>query len=125
MIYIIINIVPILATSLICLAVAAIWYRRGLLSVGVGITVFASLVWLNAILAGALILAPSKAGIWTMTLGSAVVIWVGFVLPVIVASYRLRGQGWGTIAIDTGYWLVAMLVSAAVMRIIGLTPPPI
>jgi hypothetical protein len=86
---------------------------------------FAAQAWLGAILAGALILAPPKGGVWTMTLGSAFIIWIGFVLPALTASYRLRGTEWRTIGIDAGYWLAAMIIEAVVMRLIGLVPPPV
>jgi hypothetical protein len=39
--------------------------------------------WLASILAGALILAPSQAGVWVRALGSAVVILIGFVVAVL------------------------------------------
>jgi hypothetical protein len=123
MIYIAINALPILAAAVAGLAFGALWYRRSV-TPGVIATAFVAGAWLAAILAGALILAPPKGGVWTMTIGSAVVIWAGFVAPALVASYRLRGLSWRTIAADCGYWLGAMVVQAIVMRLIGLTPPP-
>jgi hypothetical protein len=123
MIYIAINALPILAAALAGLAFGALWYRRGV-TLGVIATAFLAGAWLAAILAGALILAPPKSGVWTMTIGSAVVIWAGFVAPALVASYRLRGLSWRTVAADSGYWLGAMVVQAIVMRLIGLTSPP-
>ncbi len=80
--------------------------------------------WLAAILAGALILAPAKQGMWTMTLGSAVVIWIGFVVPVIVTSYRFRRLSVRAALMDSAHWLGVMVIQATVLRLIGLTPPP-
>ncbi|WP_396594105.1 DUF1761 domain-containing protein [Brevundimonas sp. R86498] len=79
--------------------------------------------WLAAILAGALILAPSEAGAWTMALGSAVVIWIGFVVPATVVNHVHRGLSAPAMAIDAGAWLVVMLVQAVVLKSIGLVPP--
>jgi hypothetical protein len=123
MIYILLNANSILAAAAFATALGAIWYGKP--SIGTGITLFAAQAWLGAILAGALILAPPKGGVWTMTLGSAFIIWIGFVLPALTASYRLRGTEWRTIGIDAGYWLAAMIIEAVVMRLIGLVPPPV
>jgi len=123
MIYIVLNAVPILVAAALATVLGAIWYRRT--SIGTLAVLFVAQAWLAAILAGALILAPPKGGVWTMTIGSAFVIWIGFVLPALTASYRLRGTAWRIIGIDAGYWLTAMLAEAVVMRLIGLTPPPV
>jgi hypothetical protein len=124
MIYIILNAWPIIVAALSAVGMGALWYRRSV-STGTLVTIIAAHLWLGAILAGALILAPPKGGVWTMTLGSAFIIWIGFVLPALAASYRLRGVAWRTLAIDAGYWLAAMLLQATVMRVIGLVPPPV
>jgi hypothetical protein len=123
MIYIAINAVPILAAAMAGLAFGALWYRRHMTPQVIA-TAFMAEAWLAAILAGALILAPPKGGIWTMTIGSAVVIWAGFVAPALVTSYRLRRLSWRTVATDCGYWLGTMIVQAITLRLIGLTPPP-
>lgn len=86
---------------------------------------FLAEAWLCAILAGALILAPPKGGVWTMTIGSAVVIWLGFVAPSLAASYRMRALAGRVMLVDCGYWLVVMLAQAVVLRLIGLVPPPV
>ena len=78
-----------------------------------------------SILAGALILAPPRGSVWTMTIGSAVVIWLGFVVPSLAASYRMRALPGRTAIVDCGYWLVVMLAQAVVLRVIGLMPPPV
>jgi hypothetical protein len=127
MIYIVLNAATILAATIVSLAFGALFYgmvgagqRRG----GTVVTALLAEFWLGAILAGALILAPAKAGVWTMTLGSAFIIWVGFVMPVIIATYRLRGLSWRMAGLDSTHWLGAMLIQAVVMRVIGLIPPP-
>jgi hypothetical protein len=132
MIYIVLNAPAIMAATLASLAFGAIYYSaasrgrpRASGLVGTLVTAFAAEFWLCAILAGALILAPPKGGIWTMTLGSAFVIWIGFVAPAILATYRVRGLGIRTAAVDCAHWLVAMLVQAVVLRLIGLVSPPL
>ncbi len=123
MIYVIENAAAILAATIAGLAFAALWFRRNV-PVATVITGFIASAWLCAILAGALILAPPKGGVWTMTLGSAIVIWAGFVAPVIAASYRFRALPWRTVATDAGAWLGIMVVQAIVLRMIGLAAPP-
>lgn len=123
MIYILQNAWPISVAALTAVAIGALWYRRAV-PTSTLLTIIAAHWWLGAILAGALILAPPKGGVWVMTLGSAFIIWVGFVLPALAASYRLRGIAWRTVGIDVTYWLVTMLVQAALMRVIGVAAPP-
>ena len=123
MIYIVQNAAPILLAALAGLVIAAGWYRPVRPNASLIATVFLAEAWLAAILAGALILAPPKGGVWTMTLGSAFVIWIGFVMPAIVATYRIRGIVGRRTATDCGYWLVTMLAMAAVMRAVGLVAP--
>ena len=121
MIYILLNLLPILVATAIGLMIGALWYRPRLgraLAVA-GLAEF----WLAAILAGALILAPPKGGVWTMTLGSAFIIWVGFVMPALLATAAARRAPLRGAAIDAGHWLVVMLAMATVMRLIGLVAP--
>lgn len=131
MIYIVLNGGAILAATLAGLVLGIVFQimadRRQIGSRGwVGSLAFAFVAeaWLCAILAGALILAPPKGGVWTMTIGSAVVIWLGFVVPSLAASYRMRALPGRTAVIDCAYWLVVMLAQAVVLRVIGLVPPP-
>ena len=127
MIYILLNAGPILAATLAGLVVGWIYYRVGRFprsGWGLLLTVAVAPAWFAAILAGALILAPAKAGDWTMAIGSAVVIWVGFVVPVSVVSLRARRIGGGVVAADCLYWLAVMLIQAIVFKSIGLVPPP-
>ena len=80
--------------------------------------------WLASILAGALILAPPRAGPWTMAIGSAVVIWVGFVLPALLVTALSRGLSFGAGLADGGQWLAAMVAEAVILHLVGLTQPP-
>lgn len=127
MIYIILNLVPILLATLAGLLVGAAWLRIAKLPArGIGMLATAAVAqaWFAAILAGALILAPAKAGDWTMALGSAVVIWIGFVVPVCIVTLRARQQRWSAALLDCLYWLAVMLVQAIVLKSWGLVPPP-
>lgn len=131
MIYIWLNLVPILAATALGLMLAVIWHRlpgapplalgRPALVVATSLAEF----WLAAILAGALILAPKdQAGPWVMAVASGVVIWAGFVLPTLVVSQLYRGAAAGHVVRDLGYWLVLMVLQAALLQAIGLVPPP-
>ena len=132
MIYIVVNAAAILAATLASLVFGALYYSaasrgrpRPTGLTATLLTAFFAEFWLCSILAGALILAPPKGGVWTMTLGSAFVIWLGFVAPVIIATYRHRALGTRRALVDSGHWLGAMLVMAVVLRLIGLSPPPV
>lgn len=127
MIYIFLNAGAILAATLAGLAIGALFRRFSTLpgpSAGYGVAAFVAEAWFCAILAGALILAPAKAGGWTMAIGSAVVIWIGFVVPVLVVSLGVRRVRAGSIAWDAVHWLLVMLVQAVILKSIGLVPPP-
>jgi hypothetical protein len=128
MIYIILNAIPIALATLAGLLVGWAYLRlAGVPARGSGVLVMMAVTqgWFAAILAGALILAPAKAGDWTMAIGSAVVIWAGFVVPVGVVTLRVRNYAWAAVAVDALYWLVVMLVQALVLKSIGLVPPPV
>jgi hypothetical protein len=130
MIYIVLNARAILLATLAGLAFGAAWQRipgfnrpvPGSAPVTLA-TAFVAEGWLCAILAGALILAPPKGGVWTMTLGSAFVIWLGFVAPALIASYRYRAIPLRSALSDCALWLGTMLVQAVVLRLVGLVPP--
>ncbi|EAU42201.1 hypothetical protein FP2506_05166 [Fulvimarina pelagi HTCC2506] len=131
MIYIVLNIVPILAATIASLFFGAAVSKAvpssgvaGRRSIGFIATVFLAEFWLCSILAGALILAPPEAGEWTMALGSAVVIWIGFVVPALVVTLGYRGVPAGRIALHCAHWFGAMLIMALVLKTIGLVPPP-
>ena len=130
MIYIWLNVLAIVGATGSGLAAGALYHRLfgkrsgGRITPGFLLVAIVAQAWFAAILAGALILAPKQAGIWQMTIGSAVVIWIGFVVPVLAVTHGYRGMKIATIAKDCGYWLSAMLVQVLVLQTIGLVPPP-
>ena len=123
MIYIVTNAVPIFLAGLAGAALIVARWRSREGGIGLLIATLAGSLWLAAILAGALILAPIEAQRWTVALGSAFIIWVGFVLPTLVATLRSRGVGWMAALADAGAWLAAMLLQAAVLQLVGLIRP--
>ncbi len=128
MIYILLNAGPILAATLAGLVIGLAYHRlAGLPRAGMGLlaTTAVAQAWFAAILAGALILAPAKAGDWTMAIGSAVVIWIGFVVPVCVVTLRARAVSAGAVVLDCLYWLAVMVTQAIILKSIGLVPPPV
>jgi hypothetical protein len=128
MIYILLNAGPILAATLAGLVIGFIYHRlAGLPRAGAGLLVTTAIAqaWFVAILAGALILAPPKAPDWVMAIGSAVVIWIGFVVPVCVVTLRARAVAAGGVAADCLYWLAVMIIQAFVLKYMGLVPPPV
>ena len=130
MIYIWLNLVPILIATALGLMIGAA-YRvtfdraAGRMSLGAIVAAALGLFWFASILAGALILAPPKAAPWIMAVGSAVVIWAGFVLPVVAITHSYRGRRAALIGRDSLYWLLTMIVQAVAMKLIGLVPPPV
>lgn len=130
MIYIVPNALPILVATLAGLVVGAT-YRRlasrgtaGRVDWGFVALAFAAEYWLAAILAGALLLAPPRADATVMAIGSAVVIWLGFIVPAVVVTLRYHGVAARTIALDCAHWLGVLVVQAVVLHAIGLTLPP-
>lgn len=130
MIYILLNLAPILVATGIGLLLGAS-YRATLdrgatppVSITTLLVATLGLFWFASILAGALILAPPKAAPWIMAVGSAVVIWAGFVLPVVAITQSYRGARFGRIMRDAAFWLVTMVAQAVVMKLIGLVAPP-
>ncbi len=143
MIYILENILPILAATLVSFAFGAAWYillskpwmkAAGLtedkLRGGPGpkwvpfVVAILAEFWIASILAGALILAPNEAGVWAMTFGTAFIIWVGFIFPALVVNDRFERKPWRLSFINGGHWLGVCLLQVVVMRVIGLAPPP-
>jgi hypothetical protein len=134
MIYIVMNALPIAAATVCGLAAGLLirWLSGTIgrakggsgLKPGVLLAIVLAQVWLCAILAGALILAPSEAGAWTMAIGSAVVIWIGFVVPATVVNHAHRGLSIGAMTTDSLSWLAVMVVQSIVLKSIGLVPPP-
>ncbi len=127
MIYILQNGWQILVATLAGILAGALYHfaagRRGRTALGLTITAFVAEACLTAILAGALILAPAKAEAWVMAVGSAIVIWVGFVVPGVVVSLRGRAMDAATVAAECGYWFVVMVVAAVVLHAAGLVAP--
>lgn len=126
MIYIILNFWPIAAATLAGLGVGLVWLRASdILLPGWKTLAGAALAefWLASILAGALILAPPQAGEWVMALGSAVVIWIGFVVPVLWVTFIAYEMGTGRTISAALHWLVVMALQASVMQWIGLAAP--
>ena len=126
MIYIILNFWPIAAATLAGLGVGLVWLRASdILLPGWKTLAGAALAefWLASILAGALILAPPQAGEWVMALGSAVVIWIGFVVPVLWVTFMAYEMGAGRTISAALHWLVVMALQASVMQWIGLAAP--
>lgn len=134
MIYIVMNALPIAAATVCGLAAGLLtrWLSGTIgrakggsgLKPGVLLAIVLAQAWLCAILAGALILAPSEAGAWTMAIGSAVVIWIGFVVPATVVNHAHRGLSIGAMTTDSLSWLAVMVVQSIVLKSIGLVPPP-
>ena len=128
--YILLNAAPILLATavgfVVSLAYAAVSGRRAAArrgDVGLAAAAFVSEGWLACILAGALILAPPQASPWVMALGSAVVIWIGFVLPALLVSLPFRGVRLPTALADGVAWLAVMLAQASVLHLAGLHRP--
>lgn len=127
MIYIVINFWAIAAAALLGLAIGFVWLRAtGTRLLGWGMLAGTAIAefWLASILAGALILAPSQASVWVMAVGSAVVIWIGFVVPVLWVTFTGYGMGAKRTLSASLYWLCVMVGQAVLMQGIGLTPPP-
>ena len=128
-IYILLNLLPITLATLLSLVIGYGWHRAlgGGSALGSGTIALAAVgeFWLAAILAGALILAPPKADPWVMAIGSAVVIWAGFVLPAVAISLAHRRISPGGVASEALHWLVVMTAQAVLMKTIGLVPPPL
>jgi hypothetical protein len=127
MIYILLNLPAIGAATALGLVIGFVWLRASTAAPPGAKTLTAAALaefWLASILAGALILAPPEAGAWVMAIGSAVVIWAGFVAPVLVATFLALRLPSRQILGAGLHWLAVMLAQAIVMQAIGLVPPP-
>lgn len=81
--------------------------------------------WLATLLAGALIVGPRETGDPFMDAAvTVVVIWIGFIVPVLLVTQRFRGLPGPMAAADSLHWLVVLLVQAMAMTSIGLERPP-
>ena len=126
--YIVTNALAILLATCAGLAIGLAYQmiprkRVGGSPIGLFITAFIAEYWLAAILAGALILAPPQADPWVMAIASAVVIWIGFVVPVLAVTHVFRGLTASAIMLDCAHWLIVMVVQAAVLHAFGLVHP--
>lgn len=136
MIYILNNAFPILAATLAGLAFGVGYYLlvdRAVVKsssdgsakpIGSAALAFIAEAWFASILAGALILAPPEADRWTMAIGSALVIWVGFIVPVLLVTHRTRALTARAALTDCGHWLGVIVIQALVLQSIGLQLPP-
>lgn len=128
LIYILQNIGPILAATMAGLIFGYAYYRAlpGPSPAGLttALAAFAAEFWIAAIIAGALILAPDEAGAWTMALGTAIILFIGFVFPAMLVSNLVAGRGFGPTFRDGGHWLGVFLLQAFVMEALGLVAPP-
>jgi hypothetical protein len=135
MIYIVTNAYTIFAATLAGLAFGVGYYflvdRAAVKSSREGLTklivlaalAFVAEAWFASILAGALILAPPEAGRWTMAIGSALVIWIGFIVPVLLVTHRTRALSTRTALTDCAHWLGVIIIQALVLQAIGLQLP--
>jgi hypothetical protein len=129
--YIVINGAPILVATAVGLAISALYHalngvRGNGRRLGVAWLLVIAVVaefWLASILAGALILAPQQADPWVMAIGSAVVIWIGFVVPTSILTEVFRGVPLWRAGLDCGLWLAVMVAQAAVLHGMGLVKP--
>lgn len=136
MIYIVTNALAILAATLAGLIFGMGYYliadRAEAMQSAVGSAKLLALValafiaesWFAAILAGALILAPPEADSWTMAMGSALIIWIGFIVPVVFVTHRYRALSIRAALIDCGHWLGVIIIQALVLQSTGLQTPP-
>jgi len=135
MIYILTNAYPILAATLAGLVFGVGYYflvdraavkssSDGLAKLTVSaVSAFIAEAWFASILAGALILAPPESGRWTMAIGSALVIWIGFIVPVLLVTHRTRALSARAALSDCGHWLGVIVIQALVLQTIGLQLP--
>ena len=127
MIYILKNLLPIGVATLLGLAIGwafVAFFEVPAPSVGTFALIALCEFWIAAILAGALILAPDKAGPWTMALGTAFIIWIGFVAPSAVVYLAMARLEWWAILSIVLHWLAVMMVQTVTMKAIGLQAPP-
>jgi len=55
-----------------------------------------------------------------MALGSAVVIWIGFIVPVLMVTHLFHGLSLASALLDSGHWIAVLLAQAAVLHLVGL-----
>lgn len=80
--------------------------------------------WIAVILAGALLTAPPMAQPVVMAFGTAILLWIGFVVPMLMVNLRFRGMAGPLAAADSLHWLLVLLAQTSVMYFLGLELPP-
>ena len=143
MIYILQNAWAILAGTVASFAFGAAWYgalgRPWMAAAGLNeerikgpsgkgspvpfVVAFAAEFWIASILAGALILAPVDAGVWTVTITTAVILWIGFVAPALLVNNLYEKRPFSLFAINAGHWLGVLVIQAIVIRLVGVVAP--
>ncbi|MEM1379500.1 MAG: DUF1761 domain-containing protein [Pseudomonadota bacterium] len=143
MIYIIQNIVAILAGTVAGFSFGALWYSvlgkpwmaaaglteemikgpSGKASPMPFIIAFGAEFWMASILAGALILAPVDAGVWAITIITPIILWIGFVMPAMLVNNRYEMRPLSLFAINAGHWLGVLVIQAVAIRLVGVSPP--
>ncbi len=124
------NLPAILVATLAGVAVSWLYHRlfgessRGRTPPGFILTAAIAQFWFAAVLAGALILAPKETVSWVRAVGSALIIWLAFIVPAVVVTQRYRRMPGGAVAMDCLYWLLMMVVQALVLQAVGLVLPP-
>ena len=87
------------------------------------IVTFAAEFWVASILAGALILAPVEAGVWTITIVTPIILWIGFVVPAMLVNNSFERRPFGLFVLNAGHWLGVLVIMSAVIRLVGVSPP--
>lgn len=126
MIYIVQNLIPILAATGAGLALGLLALRlsTSLLPGPRALVVIAlAEFWMACILAGALILAPPEAPVWVMALATPFIIWIGFVVPVIAVLSAVSELSVRSSVRTALHWLAVMLAMAASLQAVGLVAP--
>lgn len=121
MIYIVDNAGAIMLATVAGLLVGVAFYPEARRRIGWLVTAFVAEAWFAALLAGALILAPAKADPWVMAIGTAVVIWIGFIVPALIVTLRAHAFTVADVAQNLIHWLIVMVVEAIVLHAVGLT----
>jgi hypothetical protein len=59
------------------------------------------------------------AGAWTLQRGAFVgfIVWAGFIVSPLAASYIYEGRPFKLFAINTGYWLLALVISGGLLAV--------
>ncbi len=55
-----------------------------------------------------------------MALGSAVVIWIGFIVPVLMVTHLFHGLSLAAALLDSAHWIAVLLAQATVLHSVGL-----